>query len=165
MRLRSQSDAHCPDRGMKVARSGGTPADGEYWKLTRIWNSQMVAMIFKSIFSFLVFKSCFKWNPIHILPNLHVKLFKCDVGMGIRVPRRACEPTKPLTSKQEVTLYPVQTKFSLKRPALYSAFLAKKFGIYFYFQNTFSPILLTIINLLIMSSPIIYANFPSSHLN
>ena len=85
--------------------------------------------------------------------------------MGIRVPRRACEPTKPLTSKQEVTLYPVQTKFSLKRPALYSAFLAKKFGIYFYFQNTFSPILLTIINLLIMSSPIIYANFPSSHLN
>ena len=104
---------------------------------------QMVAMIFKSIFSFLVFKSCFKWNPIHILPNLHLKLFKCDVGMGIRVPRRACEPTKTFTSKQEVALYPVQAKFSLKRPALYWASLAKKFGIY-YFQNTFFPILLTI---------------------
>lgn len=65
---------------------------------------------------------------------------------------RPYEPTKTFSSKQEVVLFPVQTKFCLKRPDLYLAFLAEKFGIYFNFQNTFSPILLTIINLSIKHS-------------
>ena len=63
------------------------------------------------------------------------------------VPKRPFEPTKTFSSKQEVALYPVQTEFSLKRPNLNLTFLAEKIGIYFNFQNEFSPIFLTIINL------------------
>lgn len=62
------------------------------------------------------------------------------------VPKRPFEPIKTCSSKQEVALYPVQTKFSLKRPDLYLVFLAEKFGMYFNFQNAFSPIFLAIIN-------------------
>lgn len=65
------------------------------------------------------------------------------------VPKRPFEPTKTFSSKQEVALYPVQTKFSFKKPDLYLAFLDEKFGVYFNFQNTFSLSFFTIINLYI----------------
>lgn len=156
MRLRGQTDSPCPDRewslGCWVLR-GLLLVEGN--ENSRIWSSPMVAIIFISVFFFLLFKLGFAWNPIHIFLHLHLKLFKCCVGRRLsESPRGLYEPSKTFPSKQEVALYPVQTKCSLKRSDLDF----EKFGIYFYFnsQNTVSPVLLTVVNLCLASpSPLL----------